>query len=138
MVIVDNYEDIINLEHPEPKHHVRMSIYARSAQFAPFAALTGYEDQVYETGRLTNKKHELTEEEMLNINDCLVEISNSENVKVHVTYFLKDEKKSGGKYLTLEGIVKKIDKYKRQINIDGVRIAIDDIYRIEIVRDNYE
>lgn len=135
---MDNYEDIINLPHPEPKHHVRMSIYARSAQFAPFAALTGYEDQVYETGRLTNKKHELTEEEMLHINDCLVEISENKNVKVHVTYFLKDEKKSGGKYFNLEGIVKKLDKYKRQITIDDVKIAIDDIYRIEIVRDNYE
>ncbi len=135
---MDNYEDIINLEHPEPKHHVRMSIYARSAQFAPFAALTGYEDQVYETGRLTNKKHELTEEEMLNINDCLVEISENKNVRVHVTYFLKDSKKSGGKYFNLEGIVKKIDKYKSQIIINDVKIPIDDIYRIEIVRDNYE
>ena len=72
---MDNYEDIINMRHPDPKHHPRMSIYARSAQFAPFAALVGYEDQVYETGRRTTKKHELTEEEMLAINDVLVKIS---------------------------------------------------------------
>ena len=53
---MDNYEDIINLKHPEPKHHVRMFIYARSAQFAPFAALTGYEDFVEEKGRITYKR----------------------------------------------------------------------------------
>ena len=131
---MDNYEDIINMRHPDPKHHLRMSIYARAAQFAPFAALTGYEEQVYETGRRTSKKHELTEEEMLHINDVLVEISTMKNAKVNITYFVKDEKKSGGKYYTLEGIVKKLDKYKQVITIDDIRISISDIYRIEIIK----
>ena len=131
---MDNYEDIINMRHPDPKHHPRMSIYARAAQFAPFAALTGYEEQVYETGRRTSKKHELTEEEMLHINDVLVEISTMKNAKVNITYFVKDEKKSGGKYYTLEGIVKKLDKYKQVITIDDIRISISDIYRIEIIK----
>ena len=135
---MDNYEDIINLPHPDPKHHPRMSIYARSAQFAPFAALTGYEEQVSETGRRTSKKHELTEEEMLHINDILVEISKRKNVKVEITFFIKDEKKSGGKYQTFEGMVKKLDKYKQIINIDDIKIAINDIYRIEIIEDNDE
>lgn len=133
---MDNYEDIINLKHPDPKHHPRMSIYARSAQFAPFAALTGYEEQVAETGRRTSKKHELTEEEMLHINDILVEISTLKNVRVNITYFEKDIKKSGGKYITLEGIVKKLDKYKQMIQIDDIRISINDIYRIEIIKNS--
>ena len=135
---MDNYEDIINLPHPEPKRHPRMSLYERSAQFAPFAALVGYDDQVYETGRLTSKKHELTEEEMLQINDTLVSISTMKNPKVKITFFVKDEKKSGGKYHTLEGIVKKLDKYKQLINVDDIKIAINDIYRIELLEDKHE
>lgn len=135
---MDNYEDIINLPHPDPKHHPRMSIYARSAQFAPFAALTGYEEQVYETGRTTNIKHELTEEEMLQINDILVEVSKKKNCNVSITYFVKDAKKSGGKYYTLDGIVKKIDKYKKQIIVNDIKIDISDIYKISIDEDYNE
>ncbi len=135
---MDNYEDIINLPHPDPKHHPRMSMYARSAQFAPFAALTGYEEQVSETGRRTTKKHELTEEEMLTINDVLVEISEKKNCNVTITYFVKDNKKSGGKYYTLDGIVKKLDKYKQQIVVNDVKIDISDIYKISIEEDHNE
>ena len=133
---MDNYEDIINLEHPDPKRHPRMSLYERSAQFAPFAALVGYEDQVSETGRLTSKKHELTEEEMLQINDTLINISTMKNPKVKITFFIKDEKKSGGKYHTLEGTVKKLDKYKQMITVDDIKIAINDIYSLEIKKDS--
>ena len=63
-MIEDNYEDIINLPHYEPKYHPRMSKHNRAAQFAPFAALTGYEEQVKETARLTEKK---IEEEVTNL-----------------------------------------------------------------------
>lgn len=47
----DNYEDIINLPHYEPKRHPRMSMEARAAQFAPFAALTGYEEAIKEAAK---------------------------------------------------------------------------------------
>ena len=136
---MDNYEDIINLPHPDPKHHPRMSLYERSGQFAPFAALTGYEESVIETGRLTSKKHELTEEEKLHINDTLIEIDESEiKPKVKVIYFVNDAKKSGGSYKEYEGTVKKIDKYKRLLFIDSLRILIDNIFSLEIKRDSYD
>ena len=136
---MDNYEDIINLPHPDPKHHPRMSLYERSGQFAPFAALTGYEEQVAETGRRTSKKHELTEEEKLNINDTLIQIDESLiKPKVKIVYFIDDVKKSGGSYKEYIGTCKKIDKYKRIIFIDSLRILIDNIFSLEIVRDTYD
>ena len=57
------YDDIINLPHPTSERHPRMPMAARAAQFSPFAALTGYEDAVHETARLTSSRAELTEEE---------------------------------------------------------------------------
>ena len=136
---MDNYEDIINFSHPDPKRHPRMSIYERSAQFAPFAALTGYEESVYETGRLTKEKHELTEEEKLKINDVLIKIDESTvKPKVKIIYFVPDKRKAGGSYKEYEGIVSKIDKYKRIIFIDSIKVLIDNIFSLEIRRDNYD
>ena len=60
----DNYEDIINLPHYEPKHK-RMSISVRSAEFSPFSALTGFNDAVKETERLVDKKVLLGEDEKI-------------------------------------------------------------------------
>ena len=62
MVYDRQYDDIINMEHHVSKVHPQMSLYARSAQFAPFAALTGYEDSIKETGRETLARIELDEE----------------------------------------------------------------------------
>ena len=53
---MENYDDIINLPHYEPKHHPRMSMWNRAAQFAPFAALTGYDDAIKESGRLVENQ----------------------------------------------------------------------------------
>ena len=68
------YDDIINLEHFEPKNHKRMSTYQRAAQFSPFAALTGYDDLVNETIRITHDKIELSEYEKSLVNEKLVNI----------------------------------------------------------------
>ncbi len=62
------YDDIINLPHHVSKTRPQMSMHDRAAQFSPFAALTGYDDTVKETARLTNRKFELTEEEIKDLN----------------------------------------------------------------------
>ena len=129
---MDNYSDIINLSRPVSKRP-RMSLEQRSAQFAPFAALTGYEGQVKETARLTNKKIEINEElkEILNQKIQLIQKKIKEQPQIEITYFIPDSKKDGGKYETVTNSVKKIDTYKGEIIlIDGTTIAIDEIIDI--------
>ena len=132
---MDNYSDIINLSRPVSKRP-RMSLEQRSAQFAPFAALTGYEGQVKETARLTNKKIEINEElkEILNQKIQLIQEKIKEQPQIEITYFIPDSKKDGGKYETVTNSVKKIDTYKGEIIlIDGTTIAIDEIIDINSV-----
>ncbi len=129
---MDNYSDIINLSRPVSKRP-RMSLEQRSAQFAPFAALTGYEGQVKETARLTDKRIELNEElkEILDLKIQLIQEKIKEQPDVTITYFIPDDKKQGGKYKTVTNSVKKIDTYKNEIIlIDGTTIAIDEIIDI--------
>ena len=129
---MDDYSDIINLSRPVSKRP-RMSLEQRSAQFAPFAALTGYEGQVKETARLTNKKIEINEElkEILDLKIQLIQEKIKEQPDVTITYFIPDDKKQGGKYKTVTNSVKKIDTYKNEIIlIDGTTIAIDEIIDI--------
>ncbi len=135
---MDDYSDIINLSRPVSKRP-RMSLEQRSAQFAPFAALTGYEGQVKETARLTNKKIEINEElkEILDLKIQLIQEKIKEQPDVTITYFIPDDKKQGGKYKTVTNSVKKIDTYKNEIIlIDGTTIAIDEIIDIssEIIK----
>lgn len=132
---MDNYSDIINLSRPVSKRPP-MSLEQRSAQFAPFAALTGYEGQVKETARLTNKKIEINEElkEILNKKIQLIQKKIKEQPQIEITYFIPDSKKDGGKYETVTNSVKKIDTYKGEIIlIDGTTIAIDEIIDINSV-----
>ena len=129
---MNDYSDIINLSRPVSKRP-RMSLEQRSAQFAPFAALTGYEGQVKETARLTDKRIELNEElkEILDLKIQLIQEKIKKQPDVTITYFIPDDKKQGGKYKTVTNSVKKIDTYKNEIIlIDGTTIAIDEIIDI--------
>jgi methanogenic corrinoid protein MtbC1 len=128
------YDDIINLPHHTSKKHPQMSLEQRSAQFAPFAALTGYDGQVKETARLTNERIEIDEEVKLIINNKLQEIQNKITSKPQVTiiYFVPDKRKTGGEYVSVTGIIKNIDEYKHEIvMIDNSRISIEDIIDIQ-------
>ena len=130
------YDDILGLPHYEPKHK-RMTIEARSAQFAPFSALTGYEDLVEETGRITEKEKELNEDEKelldRKLKIILDKLNLGENVLIKVNYFEKDLRKFGGKYKEYSGRIRRIDKYKQVIVFeDGIRILIQNINNIEI------
>lgn len=129
------YDDIINLPHHISKKHPQMSLEARAAQFAPFAALTGYDDAVKETARLTNERIDLDEEAKMMLDAKLQVIREqlSEKPLVTITYFVPDAKKDGGKYVTTNGNVKKIDDYKHLIILDNsLEIPINEIIDIAL------
>lgn len=128
------YNDIIERSHPTSNTHPRMTIRNRAAQFAPFAALTGYDDAINETARITKTKIELNEDQKERINEKLLMIQEhiKELVRVEVTYFVKDEKKEGGTYLTVSDYVKKIETYEHVLILQsGERILIEDIIEIQ-------
>ena len=111
-----------------------MSSYQRAAQFAPFAALTGYEELVRESSRLTDRKIELSEYERSILDEKLLLIQN--NIKnrpeIIITYFIKDMKKSGGKYITITSNIKSVDLINRFIKlVSNQKILIDDIYDLK-------
>ena len=127
------YEDIINLPHHVSKTRPQMPISDRAAQFAPFAALTGYDDAVKETGRLTDDKIELEESSLneLNAKIQLLREKLADAPEVTFTYFRPDDRKDGGAYLTITGTVKKLDDYERLLVLqDGTKVPMDDILDI--------
>mgnify|MGYP007130270477 FL=1 len=131
--MAENYEDIINLPHHISKKHRPMPREARAAQFAPFAALTGYESDVNEAARYTGKRRELGEYETERLNRRINEIRDGIhcNTEVIITYFKPDEKKAGGEYLNIGGRVRKIDDYGRTLTLtSGALIPLDDISEI--------
>ena len=129
------YDAIIGLPHHVSSKHKHMSMTARAAQFSPFAALSGYEDAVSETARLTDGRIDLDEYEKEEIDRKLREvIESSDELSVTLTYFRPDAKKSGGAYLTLTGEISDIDEVARVIIMDsGARIPVTDIVGIDIV-----
>lgn len=129
-----NYDDIIELPCPTSKRHPRMPMIDRAAQFAPFAALTGYDDAITETGRLTNTKIDLSDETKERIDRKINFLIDNieENPEITVTYFVPDKRKSGGEYLTVTGKLKKIDGYEQiLLMMDGLKISIFEILSIE-------
>ncbi|MFV0395704.1 MAG: hypothetical protein ACK5LC_15175 [Coprobacillaceae bacterium] len=133
-IMKDTYDDIINLKYDGVKNHKKMSVYNRSAQFTPFAALTGYDDAISEKARLTDKKIELSNEmiERLDLKINMLKECIDTLPIVKITHFVKDEKKSGCSYQILDGRIKKIKSYEYYIMMDNkVIIYIKDIYDIE-------
>ncbi len=130
----NNYNDIINLPYPTSKTRPRMSNLNRGAQFSPFAALTGYEEAVKETARHTNEKAQLSEYQIALINDKLniALEKKSSNPIVSITYFRPDKRKQGGEYITLSGVIKKIDEIICCVILkDNFTIPINQIYHID-------
>lgn len=130
----DRYDDIIHLPHHVSKTRPQMSMMDRAAQFSPFAALTGYDAAIKETGRLTDENIELGEETkaVLDRKQCYLSNMISVQPEITVTYFLPDERKSGGTYLSVTGKLKRIDEYERMMILtDGKKIPLDDIMDIE-------
>lgn len=133
---MNNYEDIIHLPHYEPRNHPRMPLYKRAAQFAPFSALTGYEDQVEEAARHVEFRQELSEEEIRRISEQLMVIRDSRQKErqIRLRYFKKDEKKEGGSFQEIRGKVKRLDDYNRILVMeDGPAVHFEDIMEIEVL-----
>ena len=128
------YDSIMNLPHHVSKTRPQMPMSDRAAQFAPFAALTGYDAAIKETGRLTDERIELDEEALtaLDMKYQLLMDALDEAPKVTITYFQPDERKAGGKYITATSAVKKVDDFERRITMrDGTRIPMDDVLSID-------
>jgi len=132
--VMNPYDDIINLPRHTSKSRPHMSAHDRAAQFSPFAALTGYDSAITETGRLTDKKVELDEYSKADLNEKLSKINGQidEQPQVSITYFQPDKKKAGGTYITATGVVKKINPYERTVVMqDATMIPMDDISEID-------
>lgn len=147
-----NYDDIINLSRPLSRKHPKMSLHDRAAQFAPFAALTGYEDAISEEGRLTKTRRTVSDEDMRSINSELQklvamvkeykygvkcfksEFINKERPIAEIEYFVPDEKKAGGSYVKDKFRIREVDLNDRMVITEDYKvIRIDDIVDIAVV-----
>lgn len=130
----NKYDKIINLPHHVSSTRPHMSMIDRAAQFSPFAALTGYDAAVRETARLTEQKIELDEYEKAALDQRILLLQEhlKELPEVTITHFVPDERKDGGKYVSITEAVKKIDTYEKQIVLVGKsKIPIENILSIE-------
>lgn len=134
MHIKSKYDEIMGLPHHVSRTRPQMPMSDRAAQFAPFAALTGYDSAIKETGRLTDEKIELDEEALTTLDmkyQFLMDALDDEP-EVTITYFQPDERKAGGKYVSATGTVKKVDDFERRITMrDGTKIPMDDVLSID-------
>ena len=135
------YSDIIHLQHHKAPNRPHMSMYDRAAQFSPFAALTGFDGVIAETGRLTDRKIELSESEKILLDQKLTLIDDVIQDKHHpeitVVYFVPDYLKDGGEYEEYTGKVRHIDKVERTVvflatngRSAGKAIKIDEIKNV--------
>ena len=127
----NRYDEIMGLPHHVSKTHPQMPMSDRAAQFAPFAALTGYDSAIKETGRLTDERIELDEEALaaLDRKYQLLMDTLDDAPEVTIIYFQPDERKAGCQYVSATGTVKKVDTFGRRILLqDGTRIPLDSVY----------
>lgn len=130
---MSNYDDIINLPHHVSSTRKPMTLYNRASQFAPFSALTGYDDEIEETARLTDRKVELDDDSKKIINNKINFIAVNIKAKpfVNVLYFIQDKKKSGGKYIIYSGNIRVIDIVNECIIFtDKTKLFFENIYDI--------
>ena len=129
-----NYEDIRNHERYQLKQHTPMSLESRAAQFAPFAALVGYDEEIGEAARSTDGREELSEDAIDALNQAFQKLLEHEEERplVTVTYFQPDAKKDGGRYMTYTGNFRFYDAEKRVMKfVDGMVISLEQMCRID-------
>lgn len=132
------YEDILYLPRPVSAKRQRMTMEDRAAQFSPFAALTGHDAAIRETARLTDARIELAEDELALLNDKLVLLAwhQERQPEVTVTYFVQDERKQGGAYVTARARVRRVDPRNRALLLEGERtVWFECIYELKIPDD---
>ena len=133
------YDDIINLSHHVSSRHPQMPMMNRAAQFSPFAALTGYDDAVRETARLTDEKIELDEYEKEELDRKIQWIGShlDEHIPVSITYFQPDDRKAGGAYEKIVDTIRKINVYEHEILLTkGTKIPIMNILLMDFILDS--
>ena len=131
------YDDIINLPHHVSTKRPQMTRSARAAQFAPFAALVGLDDEMEETARLTDTKPELEEAEKEKINRILLEIRDNpqKETAVELTFFRPDGRKDGGAIITVPCTVRRIDELGRSLILsDRSKIEFENILSIKTIK----
>ncbi len=139
---MNDYTDIIDLNRPLSKH-ANLGVESRAAQFAPFAALTGYDAEIRETARLTDKKIEVDDglKDLLNSKLAYLNENIKERNEITITFFVKDKTKEGGSYETVNGIIKKIDPIEGIIKLENKDIILmQDVLSItgDIFKNMYE
>lgn len=130
-----SYDDIISLPHPVSKKHPQMSMIDRAAQFSPFAALVGFDDNIAETNRQTEVFAALDENYLQELDEKLQYVREhiSEQPQTEITYFVPDAQKDGGAYKTVQGKVKKLDNDKQLlIFADKQQIPLQMIVSIKV------
>lgn len=130
------YADIMNLQRPKSRHK-KMSPHDRAAQFAPFAALTGYAESIQESSRNTLPEYTLSvdEQEAMTLEIQAIITSLATHPEVEVTFFMKDGKKEGGSYGYMQGRAVKYDETERWIKVEKEKIYLDDIVYIRMQRE---
>lgn len=131
----DRYKNIIDLPRHVSSNREKMSVYDRAAQFSPFAALKGYDDEIDEAARFTDERIESDGIRAEEINEKLLLIAEQkDNLNIRITYFVADDKKSGGAYVTKEDRVKKLDAFNRKLILQcGTEIAFENIFEIVLI-----
>lgn len=128
------YDDIINLPHHVSAKHPQMELLDRAAQFSPFAALTGHEDSIRETARRTEEFLELEEDKKEQLDEKIHVLQENlwKKPEIIVTYFVPDERKDGGAYVTHRGRIRKIDTYRHRLLFeDGTNVGMQYIFEID-------
>lgn len=134
LAVTHRYDDIITRPHHTSEKRCRMAVPDRAAQFSPFAALNGYDAAIRETGRLTDSRIELTQDSRTALDETLqaLAVRLGEQPGIRVTFFVPDERKAGGAYVTVTGRVRKIDAYRRRLILaSGEEIPVDEITALE-------
>lgn len=128
----EDYEDIIGLPHHQSKTHKQMSVHDRAAQFSPFAALKGYDEEIEEAARYTEERRELDESRTDEINALLTALQDRAGVPLTVTCFRQDGKKGGGEYVTVKGRLKRIDGYAKKLILEEESVDFRDVVDIVV------
>ena len=139
MEISHAYDDIIHLPHHVSAERPQMPLIARAAQFAPFAALTGYDAEIAETARLTEQKRELSEDERAEIGDALNQLMDQirKHPQVSATFFVPDARKTGGQTVTLREAAKKMDPIAGTLTLaEGTVIPFENLYALRMEKEN--
>ena len=128
----DKYEKILYNEVPKSRKHPPMPLKDRAAQFAPFAALVGYDEEIKDGSKYREEKRLLSSEQIEELDYKLKEIILKKVTTIMITYFKQDGLNKGN-YLTKKIKIKEIDLLCQRIISEDEIIPFRDIYDLEFL-----